>query len=151
MEKTINLLGIRNQVVLCHTESGKNTRVPIIMCPITEQEEKSIDNSTKWYDVIRWKRSDGSIISGKNIYLYGEVDVDKEEDVDYILKYNLIDTEVGSNNWMPANFDYDTGTFTTIDRKRKETSTWDAYEWFLYNHVLIGKPKRIIIYKPNII
>mgnify|MGYP006982386358 CR=1 FL=1 len=149
MEKIINLLGIRQRIVLCHSKSIKGKSVPIYMEAISEEEERRIDNSKWYYDSIRWKRSDGSVVNAKDIYLYGEVDINKEEDINYIMKYHLIDDD--DNNWMPSNFDYDAANFTTINNKRKEFTTWDAFEWFLYNHVLIGKPKRIIIYKNPLI
>ena len=144
MEKTINLLGIRERIVLCHSNAIRGKSIPIYMEAISEEEEKRIDNSKKYYDNIRWKRPDGSVVDAKDIYLYGEVNIDNEEDIDYIIKYNLIDD---NNNWMYSNFDYDSGTCTTINRRCKSYPTWDAFTWFLYNYVLIGKPKRIIIYK----
>ena len=80
MEKTINLLGIRERIVLCHSNDIRGKSIPIYMEAISEEEERRIDNSKKYYDGIRWKRPDGSIVNAKDIYLYGEVDVDKEEE-----------------------------------------------------------------------
>ena len=83
MEKTINLLGIRERIVLCHSNAIRGKSIPIYMEAISAEEEKRIDNSKKYYDNIRWKRPDGSVVDAKDIYLYGEVNVDNEEDINY--------------------------------------------------------------------
>jgi len=116
------------------------------MEPITEEEEQRIDKSSKYYGEIRHVKEDGYIIPSKDIYLYGTVDLDNEEDIKYIEKFNLIDTKPYACNWIYSNFDFDKGCFTTIDGIAKGYSTQDAFIWFLFNYVLLGKPERIIIY-----
>ena len=116
------------------------------MEPITEKEEERIDKSSKYYGEIRHVRSDGYIIPSKDIYLYGEVDLDNDEDINNIEKFNLIDSKSSACNWIYSNFDFENGCFTTIDGIAKGYPIWDAFTWFLFNYVLLGKPKRIIIY-----
>lgn len=111
---------------------------------ITEQQETRIDKSKTYYGDIRFERDDGVIVEAKDIYLYGEVDFDNPEDIRNIERFNLIDSEGG---WMYSNVDYDKGNFTTIDGHAKTFQTWNALRWFIYNHLLLGKPKRIIVYK----
>ena len=49
--------------------------------------------------------------------------------------------------YLYGELDFDKGNFTTIDGIAKQFQTWDALKWFKYCHILIGKPKRIIVYK----
>ena len=111
---------------------------------ITEQQENRIDKSKTYYGNIRFERDDGVIIQAKDIYLYGELDFNNPEDIYNIERFNLINPD---GEWMYSNVNYDKGHFTTIDGIAKYFQTWDALKWFRYCHILIGKPKRIIVYK----
>lgn len=112
---------------------------------ITEKQENDIERAVKYYGQILYKRIDGVIVKAKDIILYGEINLDNEEDIRYIERFNLMNDE--SQNWIYTNLDYDTGIVETIDRKLIGISTIDPVEWFEYNYLLIGKPERIIIYK----
>lgn len=118
---------------------------------ITDKEEQRIDKAPKYYGEIRHVRSDNYIVPAKDIYLYGEVDFNNQDDIDSIRRFNLIDTDYCGCNFIHSNFDFDKGCFTTIDGIAKGYSTWDVIKWFMYNYVLIGKPKRIIVYKCQIV
>lgn len=137
-------MGIRTgAITLCRSNDNK-VSFTVVMEAITEEEENRIDKSSKYFGVTRYERKDGTIINQKDIYMYGEIDLDSDDDLDIIEKFNLIDER---GNWIYSNFDYDIGIATTIDRKPKMFQTWDAILWFAYCHCLIGKPKRIIVYK----
>lgn len=114
---------------------------------ITEKEEQRIDNAPKYYGEIRHVRSDGYVVSAKDIYLYGEVDFNNDDDVNNIKRFNLINTDINACNWIYSNFNFEKGCFTIIDGVVKGSPTWNALRWFMYNYVLIGKPQRIIVYK----
>lgn len=147
MEKEVNLLGIRSKkAILCHSEVMKGVHSYIIMEEITEEEELRIDKSHKYYGEKQYERKDGIIIQDKNIYIYGEVNLKDENDINIITSFNLINHDY-DKNWVHSNFDYERGVFTTIDGVAKTYPTSDPILWFKYNHCLIGKPKRIIIYK----
>jgi hypothetical protein len=45
-----------------------------------------------------------------------------------------------------SNFNYQEG-YALVEGIAKTYPTFDIIEWFKYNHCLIGKPARIIIYK----
>jgi len=140
----VNLLGIRpNGVVLYHTEIIKR-RSYVVMEAITEQQENRIDKSKIYYGDIVYKRKDGVIVQGRDIYLYGEVDFNNPEDISNIERFNLINED---NNFIFSNFNYDKGTYTTIDGKPKRFITYDPLLWFKYNYCLLGKPARVIVYK----
>ena len=118
--KEIPLNGIRQKILLCRT-SGLKGNFNIMMRPITEEEEKHIDN----YKSIEFV--DGRV-NGGHIISYGEIDIDKEEDKNII---------------------YDKGVGYTDERVMKYAPTIDAYKWFKYCYLLIGKPKRILVYKSS--
>lgn len=143
-EKVINLLGMFQSVILCRVETLKGKSVGVYMEPITEEQENRIDKSEKYYGSIRYDRGDGAVIDAKSIYLYGEVNFEDENDIYQIERFNLINED---GNYIYSNFDYDKGCFTTIEGKAKSYPTWNALTWFKYCYCLIGKPKRIIVYK----
>lgn len=143
-EKVVNLLGIRQSMILCRIETIKSKHVAVYIEPITEEQEIRIDKSEKYYGAIQYKRDDGVIIDAKSIYLYGEVNFEDKNDIYQIERLKLIDEDGG---YIYSNFDYDKGQFTTIDGVAKSYPTWNPLTWFKYCHCLIGKPKRIIVYK----
>lgn len=114
------------------------------MEPITKEQELRIDKSAKYYGAIKFERKDGVIVAAKDIYLYGEVNFNNDDDLDLIERFKLIDED---GNWIYSNFNYEKGNFTTIDGVAKGCPTWNLINWFKYCHVLIGKPQRIIVYK----
>lgn len=136
MEKKVNLLGIRKKVILCHTESLAGITYTV-MRPITEEDEQNLD---KWECI----NVDGKRIDKKDIYCYGEINLSSNDDVEYIKKFRLLDTDNGGN--IHSNFNYQEG-YALIEGIAKTYPTFDIIEWFKYNHCLIGKPARIIIYK----
>ena len=70
------------------------------MEPITEEQEIRIDKSAKYYGAIQFERKDGVVVIAKNIYLYGEVNFDNDDDLDLIERFNLINEE---GNWIYSN------------------------------------------------
>lgn len=143
-EKVVNLLGIRPRMILCHFEPIKGKRMGVYIEPITEEQEARIDKSEKYYGAIRFDKGDGTIIDAKSIYLYGEVNFEDKNDIYQIERLKLINDD---GNYIYSNFDYDKGQFTTVDGIAKSYPTWNPLTWFKYCHCLIGKPKRIIVYK----
>ena len=118
MEKKLNLLGIRKKVILCHTKSLAGVTYTV-MRPITEEDEQNLDK-------------------------FEYLDIDKENQQSIYLKFSLLDTDNGGT--IHSNFNYQEG-YALIEGIAKTYPTFDIIEWFKYNHCLIGKPTRIIIYK----
>lgn len=135
--KEIPLNGIRQKVLLCRT-NGLKGNFNIMMRPITEEEEKHIDDN-KSIEFIDGRINGGHIIS------YGEINIDSEEDKNTIEKWNFVMEDWSS--MIPSNYDYDKGVGYTNERVIKYAPTIDAYKWFKYCYLLIGKPNRILIYK----
>lgn len=136
MLQEINLLGIRKQAILCHFEKICDLAV---MKEITETDEKNIDKGLRF-------NTGTQFIERDKIILYGEIDFNNKDDIKLIKSKNLMFPEIVSNI-IYSTFDYKSGIATSINNVYKMTIEVDPVKWFMYNYCLIGKPKRIIVYK----
>ena len=143
VERKYNIMGCRKRVTLCHTNVAKD-KYYIYIEAITEEQEKQIDDSESIYGELRYETDDFDIV-GRNIYLYGGVNLDNEEDQLLIKANNLINENEGS--WLISDYDYDTGDVTTKEGRLWKYPTFKPLEYFKYCYVLLGKPERIIIYR----
>ena len=114
MEKKVNLLGIRKKVILCHTKSLAGITYTV-MRPITEEDEQNLD---KWECI----NVDGKRIDKKDIYCYGEINLSSNDDVEYIKKFSLLDTDNGGT--VHSNFNYQEG-YALIEGISKTYPTFD--------------------------
>ena len=137
MAKLVNLLGIRTKAMLCRTKT-MGELVYTVMREITGAQEKEIDE-------LKSVTIDNKIISKDNIYCYGEIDINNEEDIKYLQKFNIINLD--AENSIHSGYDYEKGNVVIEGKIAMMRPTWDVIEWFKYNYMLIGKPKRVIIYK----
>ena len=96
MAKIQNLLGIRTKAILSRTKVGGNP-IYTVMRPITEQQEKELDDNERL-------EIDGFVISKDNIYCYGEFNVNNDEDLKYIKKFNIINLD--EENSIYSNLDF---------------------------------------------
>ena len=128
---------------LCLTDSSRGNKV-VIMEAITKEEEARIDKSKQYFGSIRHTKENGQIIDGKDIYVYGEINFNNEEDCNILNRFHLLNSD---NSFIYSNFNYDKGTVILKENKVKWYQTIDNIKWLKFNHCLIGKPKRIIIYK----
>lgn len=142
--KEVSVLGIYKKTILCHTNNFGTEEI-YVMEPITQEQEDAIDNSFNQYGEIRFIRSNGNIIGKQNIKLYGDVNLNSEEDLAAIEKYQFINEDWRS--FVYSNFDYERGIVGLVNGKFMYYPTKDPILWFKYNHCLIGKPNKIIIYK----
>lgn len=133
--KELNLFGIKKRAILCRIENYNAYFV--VVKAITKEDEALLDENG-------YINIDGTNISKKDIYCYGEINLSSQDDIEYIRKFNLIDTNNGGN--IHSNFDYEKG-IVTYEEVIKTYPTFNVIEWFKYNYCLIGKPDRIIIYK----
>lgn len=138
MNKTVKLIGTRDKIMLCRINSLKG-HFKVMMKPITEKEENNID----LYEVYN---VDGDKINKTEIICYGALNLDIQEDYDFIENLHLIgDGEV--DNQIPSNIDWVKGEAYTDGNVLRYASTWDVMKWFEYCYMLIGRPERLIIYK----
>lgn len=151
MKKEYSLLKIRTIAVLSRIDNGIKENHIILMHKITEEDEHNIDRSLK-ENVSKmpiFYKDNHIICQGREILAYGDININNKDDYETIKELNICNPSLfPSSNWMPSNFDYNKGTCTTEDDGiLKWFSTWDNIKWFKYNHCLIGKPKKVIIYK----
>ena len=138
------IMGIRSSVVLNKFKSDY-----LVMEPLTEEQENQIDISGEVEDEMYFIK-DGHRISAKDIFLYGQIDINNQDDLLLLKEYPIITPEINGAANIPSNYDYETGyVYSDKDDIFKCHDTWDKINWFKFNHLLLGKPERVIIYRIN--
>ena len=142
-------MGIRSSVVL-----NKFDHNYLVMEQLSEEDEHYIDatDSTEGgMHFIKKVNSKTHIrIPSRDIFLYGEIDINNHSDLELIKNSDIITNEVNMATNIPSNFDYESGdVFSDSNNIIKTHDTWNRIDWFKFNHCLIGKPNRIIIYRIN--
>lgn len=141
--RKINIMGIRSKVIM--NRQGTDY---LVMEPITEEQEKELDLRQEINGEVHFITDKGVYIRAKDIFLYGEVNINNVADLNLIKSSDIIIQEVNMAANVPSNFDYKTGfVYSNRDGIFKTHDTWDKELWFKFNHLLLGKPKRIIIYR----
>lgn len=135
--KILKLNGIRKRAILCR--SNDVIKTVIVMIPITEEQEKEIDDNG-------YINVDGLKINASNIYCYGNIDINNNEDLKSIEKFDLIG-KGDDDNYIYSNYNYEKGIVEYDSNVPKTYPINNTIEWFKYNYLLIGKPERILIYK----
>lgn len=138
--KEIQLNGIRGRQLMCRTKTVAGT-FAVYMQPISESQEHELDTKERVY--IRLDEDNGFTVSRDVIYAYGEVNPDAKEDSDIIKKLNLVDSD-GST--IHSQFNYEKG-IANYENVPKFYTTTDTNLWWKYCYTIVGKPKRIIVYK----
>ena len=143
-QKSMNIMGIRRRIVLNHSDKhGK-----VVLQVLTDAEEEQIDKSILKYGELTYLLDDKIKIRAKDIYLYGDINLENQEDVKLLEKFNkIICDEYAASNFIYSNVDYKKGIAYSDERGIYLGYTcmnWD--KWFKYNYLLLGKPKKIIIY-----
>lgn len=131
---------------MCRINKGKEIYAVYIQ-PLSESQEHELD--TKEQVFIRTNKSDdGFVVKRENIYCYGEIDLSNDEDIAAIERFNLINSDGAS---IHSNFNYELGIATyNASENPKFYNTHDHILWYKYCYTIIGKPKRVIIYKTKI-
>ena len=143
--RKINIMGIRSKVILNRTLGNY-----LVMQSITEEEENAIDNAMDSEDVIKFVLEEKYVIPIKDIFLYGHVDITNKEDIQVIKNSKIITEEINGAANIPSRFSYKSGeVYSDREGIFRCHDTWDKIKWFKFNHVLLGKPERVIIYKIN--
>ena len=140
-----NIMGIRSSVILNRFKSNY-----LVMESITKEQEEEIDLSGELYDEMFFIKDNKYRIHARDIFLYGEININNKEDLMLINKSDIITQEVNIAANIPSNFDYNTGdVYSNNEDIFKTHDTWNKIDWFKFNYCLIGKPERIIIYRIN--
>lgn len=139
----------QNYRILCSNIMGCTTRVTI-MIPISEQEEKSIDNIRD--STLRFKRGDTSFsVRMKDIYCYGEVDFTSKEDLNQIDSFNFLDYLGISGIHILSKYDYKTHSCKAPNKRLLWTETWRPSVIAQMAHGYLGKPQRVLLFNKYII
>lgn len=144
MIKKIPLPLIGDKTTLYRSNSGYK----VVLAALTQEEEDEIDRFHGNYGFYRYSKYGIVIAERDNIISYGEFNPDDKEDIEFIRSKNYIKRD--GDVIIPSNYDYETNEVIIDTKKTKvmmNTITDNPVDWFLYNHGLINKPKRIIIYK----
>lgn len=141
IEKTYSLLGLRKSTLLFHIRRNDRTVSQTIIRELTPELEEQCENKNLNYIHI----SDKFSLDKRHILLYGEIDLNSPIDIQQIKEFCYIPEDYDA--YVHSNFNYDFGEFTTIGGIAKSHITYDPLLWFKYNYCLIGKPKKILIYK----
>lgn len=143
-QKSMNIMGIRRRVVLNHSDKhGK-----IVLQVLTDNEEEQIDKSILKYGELTYLLDNKIKIRAKDIYLYGDINLENQEDVKLLEKFNkIICDEYAASNFIYSNVDYNKRKVYSDERGIYLGYTCMNWrKWFKYNYFLLGKPKKIIIY-----
>ena len=144
MSKSINILRNKERVFLYHIKADK-TIIKFYMEPLSEKTEKSIDILSK-------KGIDGYFVNShkeniplRDIILYGDIDINNDEDRRLIRKSNILNDETGF--YAHSDFNYEEGVIYCKDDIVRKHQSWDKIKFFKEKHCLINKAPKIIIYK----
>ncbi len=141
-QKPMSVLGILKVATLCHIKAWRKESV--ILVPITAKEEKSIDVNNRF--TLNLNSGDYTIPMD-NIYMYGDINPDNDDDLDMIFNQELIDSNEDTPCFVPSSFDYDKAEIIAIDNIVKRSPTWKPIKWFKWNYTLIGKPSKVVCCK----
>lgn len=140
-----NITGIRSSVILNRFKSNY-----LVMESITKEQEEAIDLSGEIEEEMYFIKDNKYKIPARDIFLYGQINIESKEDLMLIQKSDIITQELNQAAYIPSNFNYETGeVYSNKEGIYKTHDTWNKIDWFKFNHCLIGKPERIIIYRIN--
>ena len=80
-----NIMGIRSSVILNRFNSNY-----LVMESITKEQEEEIDLSGELYDEMFFIKDNKYKIPARDIFLYGEINIDNKEDLMLINKSDII-------------------------------------------------------------
>ena len=131
-------LPIRNRIAL-FTTTIKGREAIIFMAPIDSNDESRLANQCMLV-------VNNDHIYYKDVYLFGEVDITNQSDVDIIRALPFNDATKGCI--IPNNYDYDNHSVTVEDTCQHipHRETFDILNVFIYCYNSISCPKRVVVY-----
>jgi len=150
MAKTRCLFNTSKKVMLSRSDKGNYA---VFMEAITEETEKNIDKQTDLKGSFNYSGLKGNLITNSNTYLYGEIDLENPKDIKYLMRFkNAILNPYDYHMWYYTSFNYKTGEIKSNPEGifKGVNIVANPIVWFKYQYCILGKPKRIIIYKQPI-
>lgn len=144
-----NIMGIRSSVILNRYNANF-----LVMEALDAESEEFMDNlndlGSEIYFLKKVNKETTLKIPARDIFLYGDIDINNPEDLSLIEKADIITQKINQAANIPSDFDYETGyVYANNEDIYKTHDTWNKIDWFKFNHCLIGKPSKIIIYRIN--
>lgn len=119
----------------------------IIMAPITEEQEKSLDREEIIVLEDQYNRT--FIVTPKNCYAYGKLDLSpRSEDINKIIKARLF-KGFYINIVCLTNYDYDSHTVISDVPGGRWYETDNVENYLPFLHGKIGKPERVVIFRKD--
>lgn len=148
MPKTKSLFNISKTVLLSRSDKRD---YGVYMEAIDKETEINFDKQIRSKGTFVYKTISGVAINNSAVYLYGEINLNNEEDIKYLNKFkNAILNPFDIGTWYYTSFDYNTGLIIYNEDKKAYLGInfiVDHIAWFKQQYCKIGKPQRIIIYK----
>lgn len=121
-----------------------NSGVQVVIMPITEEEEKDLDNNRH---LVHKYLGNEFYIDPSLCYAYGELDLSPDsDDIKKICKAKWFD-KFEVNITMHGEYDYETHTVTSDVKGGRWYETDDPRTFLPYFHACLNKPKRVVIFK----
>lgn len=130
----VNILGIRKRTIV-----NRSKGEVWIMKALSKAQEAEIDKNKSI-------KIDDVYLNESNILLYGIINLNDNEDINYINKIGILPDDYPANQ-IHSNLDFQTGQVELINGSVQYRMCINPIEWFKYHHIFIGKPNRIILYK----
>lgn len=138
----------QNYHILCRNKTNVRT-VEVVMTHIDEREESFIDNLKD--NIIKLDRGERTFtISRRQIYCYGEVDFNNEEDLKTIDGFKFLSHLGVAGQPIYANHNYHNHTCASPKNHALWTETWSPAYLARYAHASLNKPQRIILFYQDI-
>lgn len=148
MARQRNLFNTQKIVMLSRSDKKD---YGIFMEMISEETEHNLDKQSNLKGEFLYSTIRGKKVPSRDVYLYGEINLNNEKDIKYLDKFNkALLNPYDIANWYYTSFDYNTGLITKDEVKNVFLGInfiADYIKWFKFKYCIIGKPKRIIIYK----
>ena len=130
--------------ILCNNRESLK-RHQVIMTHISKEEEHIIDKIVNAHILLI--RGDKQFkITKKQIYCYGEVDFNSEEDLDQIDKFDFLNYLGSRGLAVPSDYDFETHSCYPETKGVKWTETWTPSIITKYAYACLNKPKRIVLF-----
>lgn len=141
---TIPLPTCQDYCILCSSANGGTIR-RTIMIPISEQEEKRIDDIKD--STLKFQRGDMSFsVRMGDIYCYGEVNFTNEEDLNQIDSFDFLDHLGARGIYIWSQYDYKTHSCKAPNKRILWTETWSPAVVAQIAHGRLAKPQRILLF-----
>lgn len=141
--KILKLLGTRKRTVL-----GRSDTQVVVMESLTNEEVKEMEKQQKDKGTASYKNGK-NIIPSYDVFLFGKINFTDKRDIKLIKRFEGRIWDIMSpEHFIKSNFNYNKGIVYSDNKNEfKGYTCTNIIDWIKYNHVIIGKPENIIIYK----